>query len=835
MSIICKGLFGIKIPYNGRCIFLLQQIAGVTIDTCTQTWWIPVDKIYQVADVLRPFFPNIAERLLTSPRFQEVRDIIKQKQETIRKSSIIKADIEIPKPEGLDYKNYQYGGISFAYDLWKNKKHGVLIGDDMGCIAGDMEVTVRKGGATKRISLETFFKRYHKNPEGWYIRGLADGEFKQLPVKNVLDKGVKPVVQVTVDNGRVLVCTPDHELMTIDGRWVEAKDAMGERLAMNGIHKCPICEGTTNVITYPHSKYYGYCKSCMYKYLRKNGTHSEDVFAYRHRDGYYYLRGGDMHLHPRYSTSGLLEHIYVMEQWLNRPLEEGEEVHHINGDQTDNRPENLMITTRSEHHRMHHKTKNFGKSYTHHTGSKVIVVPEASKVVSVEPVGEAHVYDVMVDHPSHNFVANHFTVHNCGKTIQALGFLNKIRPDLGRTPKTLIICPASVKMNWYREAKKWIVPATSTIVIESGIPAQAIKHHNICIINYDILTKYEKAIIPIDWDVIVYDESHYMKNDKAKRSRAGNIFSKMSDFVMLLTGTPITNKPIDLWHQLNIIDWDMFKSRSTFVDRFCGGAQGIGATNLDELQELLRSTYMVRRMKDDVLTELPPKVRQIVEVSRRGFERVLEEESKYLSIVKKYETQMDELEATRRINNMTEEEFKKEAARLRSGKLGDMGEIARIRHQTALAKVPKVVDFVKDVLENRNKVIVFAHHRDVIEQIANEFKGESVVLYGGMSTGEKDASVQAFMKNPKIRVFVASIVAAGVGLTLTASDTVIFAEESWNPSDISQAEDRAHRIGQQNTVFVYHLVVEGSIDSYIMNKIISKQEVIDQSINTVIE
>ena len=555
MSIICKGLFGIKIPYNGRCIFLLQQIAGVTIDTCTQTWWIPVDKIYQVADVLRPFFPNIAERLLTSPRFQEVRDIIKQKQETIRKSSIIKADIEIPKPEGLDYKNYQYGGISFAYDLWKNKKHGVLIGDDMGL----------------------------------------------------------------------------------------------------------------------------------------------------------------------------------------------------------------------------------------------------------------------------------------GKTIQALGFINKIRPDLGRTPKVLIICPASIKMNWYREAKKWIVPATSTIVIESGIPAQAIKHHNICIINYDILTKYEKAIIPIDWDVIVYDESHYMKNDKAKRSRAGNIFSKMSDFVVLLTGTPITNKPIDLWHQLNIIDWDMFKSRSTFVDRFCGGAQGIGATNLDELQELLRSTYMVRRMKDDVLTELPPKVRQIVEVSRRGFERVLEEESKYLSIVKKYETQMDELEATRRINNMTEEEFKKEAARLRSGKLGDMGEIARIRHQTALAKVPKVVDFVKDVLENRDKVIVFAHHRDVIEQIANEFKGESVVLYGGMSTGEKDASVQAFMKNPKIRVFVASIVAAGVGLTLTASDTVIFAEESWNPSDISQAEDRAHRIGQQNTVFVYHLVVEGSIDSYIMNKIISKQEVIDQSINTVIE
>jgi SWI/SNF-related matrix-associated actin-dependent regulator 1 of chromatin subfamily A len=101
-----------------------------------------------------------------------------------------------------------------------------------------------------------------------------------------------------------------------------------------------------------------------------------------------------------------------------------------------------------------------------------------------------------------------------------------------------------------------------------------------------------------------------------------------------------------------------------------------------------------------------------------------------------------------------------------------------------------------------------------------------------MSTGEKDAAVQAFLHNPKIKVFVASIVAAGVGLTLTVSDTVVFCEEAWNPSDVSQAEDRAHRIGQENTVFVYHLVVEGSIDAFMMNKIVAKQEIIDASVNT---
>lgn len=552
MSIIHYGSFGIKLQYNARCFFLLQQIAGVRYCPTTQTWWIPVMRLYDVADIIKPFFPNVADRLRTSPRFQEARDYIQEKQDTIKKSSIIKADIEIPKPNGMDYKNYQYGGISFAYDLWKAKKHGVLIGDDMGL----------------------------------------------------------------------------------------------------------------------------------------------------------------------------------------------------------------------------------------------------------------------------------------GKTIQALGFLNKIRPDLGRAPKVLIVCPASIKMNWLREARKWLVTPTSMIVVESGIPAQAIQHHNICIINYDILTKYEKTIIPIDWDVIIYDEAHYMKNDKAKRSRACNIFSKLSDFVILLTGTPITNKPIDLWHQLNVIDWDMFKSRTAFANQFCGGIQCDGATNLGELQEMLRSTYMVRRMKEDVLTELPPKVRQIVEISKKGFERVLNEESKYLDTVKRYEAQMSELEATRRLNKMTEEEFKRETQKLRTGKLGDMGEIARIRHQTALAKVPKVIEFVTDVLENRDKVIVFAHHRDVIEQVAEAFKGQSVTLYGGMSTGEKDAAVQAFLHNPKIKVFVASIVAAGVGLTLTVSDTVVFCEEAWNPSDVSQAEDRAHRIGQENTVFVYHLVVEGSIDAFMMNKIVAKQEIIDASVNT---
>ena len=552
MSIIIKDRFGIKIPYQGRMMHQLCKVGDITWDAITKTWWVPVTRLYEVSSIIRPYFPNVSDRLENSPRFQEVRDAILKKQETIKKSFTVKADIDIPHPEGLDYLDYQYGGVSFAYDLWKAKKHGCFIADDMGL----------------------------------------------------------------------------------------------------------------------------------------------------------------------------------------------------------------------------------------------------------------------------------------GKTIQALGFINKIAVDLERSPKTLIICPASMKMSWYREVKKWLIRKPSVIVMESGMPAQVIDRHSIVIINYDILKKYERPLVMVDWDVTIYDESHYMKNSNAQRSKFGSNMSKVSDFVLLLSGTPLTNRPIDLWHQLNVIDWDMFASRNEFAFRFCGGnILGDGATNLDELQNLLRSTYMIRRMKEDVLTELPPKIRQVVELSRSGFDKVLKNEAPYIEAVKAYMDRMDAIEAKKAVSGMTEEEYKKEISKMRTGKLGDLGEIARIRHETALAKVDKVVDFVKDILENKNKVVVFAHHRDVIEQIAGAFPGESTMLYGGMSTADKDAAVQEFMKNPKIRVFVISIIAGGVGLTLTSADVAVFAEMSWLPSDISQAEDRLHRIGQKATTFIYHLVVEGSIDAYMAQKCVSKQMIVDQCVN----
>lgn len=158
-------------------------------------------------------------------------------------------------------------------------------------------------------------------------------------------------------------------------------------------------------------------------------------------------------------------------------------------------------------------------------------------------------------------------------------------------------------------------------------------------------------------------------------------------------------------------------------------------------------------------------------------------------------------------------------------------EMAKLRHAVALAKAPKVIEHLICTLESTDKVLCFAHHRDVVEKIAAAFPGEAVILYGGMADKEKDEAVQAFQNDPKIRLFVGGITAAGVGLTLTAAAHVVMAELDWRPGIVTQAEDRTHRIGQTEPVLVQHLVLEGSLDARMVKFIVRKQNIIDQALD----
>ena len=637
-----------------------------------------------------------------------------------------------------------------------------------------------------------------------------------------------------------------------------------------------------------------------------------------------------------------------------------------------------------------------------------------------------------------------------GKTVQAIGVINadsSIR-------SALIICPASLRINWRREAKRWL-----TRDLSIGIALDCFPQTDIVICNYERLGKHRAAIRARSWDIFVADEAHYLKNPKSQRSR--EVFGRpkrgeqeritpiAARRRVFMTGTPILNRPVELWPILHSFGW---KSWLEFVTRYCAGYRNTfgwdvsGASNLDELQAKLRSTCMIRRRKDDVLKELPPKRRQVIELPANGAASQLSAEQAFMR---------------GRLPQGREEDWAGLLVTLQRDDPIGFAELSRVRHDTARAKVPAVIEHVCDLLEGGvEKVVVWGHHTDVIRAIAGGLNGsnydedvramrqgirqgggqgahggpndvrEAEVLFPGVCGGtpeatpatrgdcsgpvdgagprtiegfrrtnaavpvpmrdskdgsreiapagdeaerpgrvngmrdlrtgsdprtsprgqgrgrvpdrirdadqgeesgeegrasvqpdplrhhhpgsvsspgdpaasgiwpiqrqqpllgqdhskqglhpgkrlgdkcsgqhdetqrnsrragtcrrqsaketrdygvviftgketpeERQAAVDRFQSDSATRVFVGSIAAAGVGITLTAASTCVFAELSWVPGEMSQAEDREHRIGQANSVLVQHLVLEGSLDAMMAETLVRKQEVIDRALD----
>jgi SWI/SNF-related matrix-associated actin-dependent regulator 1 of chromatin subfamily A len=305
-----------------------------------------------------------------------------------------------------------------------------------------------------------------------------------------------------------------------------------------------------------------------------------------------------------------------------------------------------------------------------------------------------------------------------------------------------------------------------------------------------------------------------------------------------MTGTPIVNRPSELYNIIEDLggNWGSFM---TFAKRYCDAHQNrygwdfSGSSNLDELQKRLRETVMVRRLKSEVLTELPRKIRQIIEVTAEDStqKRAIEAEKTY---EEQSQERLADLRASVELSKAeSEEAYKAAVARLRDAMQVDFTEMAKLRHETALAKVPAVIDHVKNSLEdNNNKLIIAAHHHDVIDELMEglaEFN--PVKLTGETKEADRQAAVDRFQNDPDCRVFIGSITAAGVGITLTASSHVIFAELDWTPGNITQMEDRAHRIGQTDTVLVQHIVLADSLDARMAKMLVEKQEIIDSALD----
>ena len=403
-----------------------------------------------------------------------------------------------------------------------------------------------------------------------------------------------------------------------------------------------------------------------------------------------------------------------------------------------------------------------------------------------------------------------------GKTIQAIGIMNCMDK-----PLTLVVCPASLRLNWKREIEKWSTEPTQIQVINGKKPIDPraqdwIMSHrtNVVIVNYDVLSAH-KILRQVDWDLIICDEAHYIKNPKAARTKATIALAKTAKKKVFLTGTPIPNRPIEAWTILNTLDPNTFRSWKYYAKRYCAGFQGSfgwdvsGSSNLDELQSTLRSTIMVRRLKQEVLTELPAKRRQVVVLPANGAAKAVAAENAA---------------------------YEAAAAKLEPGEDVPFEAMSEVRHEVAMAKIPYVIEHLKDALEDGKPVVCFAHHRAVIEAIAEAFDNVATVTDGPcMVTGrtsmrDRDQAVIDFQAG-KAQLFIGNIQAAGVGLTLTASSTVIFAELDWVPGNVTQAEDRCHRIGQDSSVLVQHLVFDKSLDSRLVRTIIKKQGVINRALD----
>lgn len=425
-----------------------------------------------------------------------------------------------------------------------------------------------------------------------------------------------------------------------------------------------------------------------------------------------------------------------------------------------------------------------------------------------------------------------------GKTVEAIGVINADES----IKQVLVICPASLKLNWRRELERWLVRMMPIQVVSATdtklLPA------DILILNYDILHKHAAALALRQFDLAIVDECHFAKNKKSRRSKQTYAAAKVARRSIWMTGTPIVNRPSELLPILEAIGGDVMARTGggfKYLRRYCNGQQTkwgwdfSGAAHLDELQRILRETCMVRRLKRDVLTELPAKRRQVVEFSANGNAGVVAREA---AAVAEHQERIEVLKAAVKAakESDNQEGYAAAVEALREGERVMFSEISRLRHETALAKIPEVLAHLETVIgEGESKVVLFAWHHDLIDQVAAALGDAAVVLTGDTPLVARQAAVDRFQTDPTCQVFIGSITAAGVGLTLTASSHVIFAELDWVPGNMSQAEDRCHRIGQTQSVLVQHLVLEGSLDATMARTLIAKQEVIDKALDRKLE
>ncbi len=418
-----------------------------------------------------------------------------------------------------------------------------------------------------------------------------------------------------------------------------------------------------------------------------------------------------------------------------------------------------------------------------------------------------------------------------GKTLQSIGIV-----DTANAYPCLVICPSSLKINWQREFEKFT--NKSALVLDNSVRTTwnyllNMGMHQVAIVNYESLKKY------FVWDIkggkqfrlkdvvfcpqikmfksIIIDESHRVKDPSAQQTIFTKGLSVGKDWVILLSGTPVVNRPEDLIAQLSIMNrlQDDFGGRAQFVANYCTDPkdkEAQPAVPLSELSKQLYDTCMIRREKAKVLPQLPDKTRVDLYVE--------------ISNAPEYNLAASDLAAyLQEYTECTDWEIR------RKMRMEALVKFMTLRSLATRGKIAQAVDFIRTFLDSGKKLIVFCSLHDIVDDLKRAFP-KAVTVTGRDNAISKQASVDSFQNNPDVQLIICSIKAAGVGLTLTASSNVAFIELAWTYADCCQCEDRAHRIGQKDNVTCYYLLGRGTIDHTIYSLIHRKKSIANEIMNT---
>jgi SWI/SNF-related matrix-associated actin-dependent regulator 1 of chromatin subfamily A len=387
-----------------------------------------------------------------------------------------------------------------------------------------------------------------------------------------------------------------------------------------------------------------------------------------------------------------------------------------------------------------------------------------------------------------------------GKTVQALAAI-----EHDQAFPAIVVCPASLKLNWEREAHKWLPHRKTTLV--SGRKPVDVSDAEIIVVNYDVVGSHGPRLAGLKPRALVLDESHYCKNPVAQRTKAVLELTTAlpTDALLLaLTGTPLVNRPKELVPQLRILGrLHEFGSGAELERRFGQNAER------ERLHWHLRRSCYVRRLKKDVLPQLPAKRRAVVPFDLDNEREYRHAERDLIAWVQERYSSSDDL------NTRVGSALRAEA----------LVKVNALRQLVGRGKLHAAHAWIHDFLASGEKLVVFAAHRAVQRDLLERFPGAAHIL-GDDTPAERDAQVQVFQNDPSVQLCICSLKVASHGFTLTAASDVAFLELGWTPAEHDQAEDRAHRIGQSDSVTAWYLLAADTIDERMAALIDAKREVV---------